>query len=100
MFKRSFLLTAACALSVMTVGAQTRLDYPKPQTVDQVDDYSGIKVRDPYRWMEDTKSPETQAWIEQENKLTNSYLATIPQREKIKQRLTELWIYERYSSHS
>ena len=100
MFKRSFLLTAACALSVMAAGAQTRFDYPKPQTVDQVDDYSGVKVRDPYRWMEDTKSPETQAWIEQENKLTNSYLATIPQREKIKQRLTELWNYERYSSPS
>jgi prolyl oligopeptidase len=84
----------------MAAGAQTRFDYPKPQTVDQVDDYSGVKVRDPYRWMEDTKSPETQAWIEQENKLTNSYLATIPQREKIKQRLTELWNYERYSSPS
>jgi prolyl oligopeptidase len=100
MLKRSFLLLAVCALLAGIAGAQTRLDYPKPHTVNQVDDYHGTKVTDPYRWMEDSKSPEVQAWIESENKLTNSYLSTIPQREKIKQRLTELWNYERYSAPS
>lgn len=98
MLKRSFLLSSACALLAVAAGAQVRLDYPKPQTTDQVDTYNGVKVSDPYRWMEDTKSPETQAWIEAENKLTSSYLATIPQRAKIRQRLTELWNYERYSA--
>ncbi len=61
---------------------------------------SGVKVADPYRWMEDTDSAETKAWIEAENKLTNSYLSTIPQREGIKNRLTEIWNYERYSAPS
>ncbi|MCV4615401.1 hypothetical protein OFM04_36430, partial [Escherichia coli] len=64
----------------------------------QVDIYHGIRVLDPYRWMEDTTSAETREWIAAENKLTDSYLATIPERAKIKARLTELWNYERYSA--
>ena len=63
-----------------------------------VDDYHGTKVADPYRWLEDTNSPETTAWVEAENKLTAAYLAHIPERAKIHARLTELFNYERYSS--
>ena len=54
------------------------------------DGYFGTKVIDPYRWLEDRKSPETQAWIEAENKYTQSLLAALPGRERLKQRLTEL----------
>ncbi|HEV8040312.1 MAG TPA: prolyl oligopeptidase family serine peptidase [Bryobacteraceae bacterium] len=72
--------------------------YPLAKKVDVVDDYHGTKVRDPYRWLEDTNSAETAAWVEAENKVTAAYFAKIPQRAKIHARLTELFNYERYSS--
>ena len=72
--------------------------YPIAKTGNQVDDYHGTKVNDPYRWLEDVDSVDTRAWIEAENKVTFQHLATIPGRDALKQRLTELWNYERYSS--
>ena len=72
--------------------------YPPAKKGDVVDDYHGAKVADPYRWLEDTNSPETTAWVEAENKVTAAYFAQIPQRAKIHARLTELFNYERYSS--
>jgi len=71
--------------------------YPKPRRSDQVDDYHGAKVADPYRWLEDTDSAETKAWVEAENKLTFGYLDQIPYRQAIRDRLTKLWNYERFS---
>ena len=100
MFKRTFAFLLVFAFLAANVPAQAKYDYPKPRRGDQVDDYHGTKVADPYRWMEQTESDETKAWIEAENKLTNSYLAAIPQREKIKNRLTEIWNYERYGAPS
>ena len=73
-----------------------RLDYPVTRKSDQTDDYHGVKVADPYRWLEDDNSAETKAWVEAENQVTFGYLEQIPQRAAIKQRLTELWNYERY----
>ncbi|HET6883988.1 MAG TPA: prolyl oligopeptidase family serine peptidase [Pirellulales bacterium] len=73
-----------------------RLQYPAARRDDQVDDYHGTKVPDPYRWLEDPDSPETRAWIEAENRLTFSVLEEIPQRESIRKRLTELWNYEKF----
>jgi len=70
-----------------------KFDYPHTVTVDQVDDYHGTLVSDPYRWLEDTDSPETRLWIEAQNKLTFGYLDTIPERELLRQRLTQLWDY-------
>lgn len=98
---KKFLLSAV-VLSFLTgaVPAQRSFDYPKPRRVDQIDDFHGTKVADPYRWMEQTDSQETVSWIEAENKLTESYMDSIPQRAKIKARLTELWNYERFSSPS
>ncbi len=98
MLKRLACFLVFISLSNLLVPAQTRLDYPKARKSDQVDIYHGIRVLDPYRWMEDTTSAETREWIAAENKLTDSYLATIPERAKIKARLTELWNYERYSA--
>src|SRR5262249_9957887 len=72
------------------------LVYPHAKTVDQVDDYHGVKVVDPYRWLEDTDSPDTHAWVEAENKVTFSYLEQIPYRQAIRERLTKLWNYERF----
>ncbi|HMJ65534.1 MAG TPA: prolyl oligopeptidase family serine peptidase, partial [Candidatus Binatia bacterium] len=72
------------------------LTYPVTRTVEQVDDYHGTKVPDPYRWLEDDHAPATKEWVEAQNKVTFGYLENISYREKIKQRLTELWNYERY----
>ncbi|MFP4120907.1 prolyl oligopeptidase family serine peptidase [Coleofasciculus sp.] len=72
------------------------LTYPTTHQVDQVDDYHGTKVADPYRWLEDPDSDETKAWVEAQNKVTFGYLEDIPQRESLKQRITKLWNYEKY----
>jgi len=82
---------------ITNVSAQS-IQYPKTKKVEQVDDYHGIKVVDPYRWLEDANSQETKAWIEEQNKITRAYLDSIPQRDKIRKRLTELWNYEKYSA--
>jgi prolyl oligopeptidase len=71
-------------------------DYPVARKGDQTDDYHGVKVADPYRWLEDLDSPETRAWVEAENKLTFRFLESIPARTAIKERLTKLWNYEKY----
>lgn len=83
-----------------TVLAAEKLHYPPTRRVDHVDVYHGVKVPDPYRWLEaDIRtSPEVAQWVAEQNKLTFAWLATIPQREEIKRRLTELWNYEQYSS--
>ena len=70
--------------------------YPRAKTVDQVDDYHGTKVSDPYRGLEDTDSADTHAWVEAENKVTFHYLEQIPYRHAIHDRLMKLWNYERY----
>lgn len=72
------------------------LTYPTTRKSDIVDDYHGVKVSDPYRWLEDPESEETKAWVEAQNQVTFGYLSEIPAREKIKQRLTKLWDYEKY----
>src|SRR5438105_4511155 len=76
--------------------ADAPLTYPTARKGTQVDDYHGTKIADPYRWLEDDNSPETHAWVEAENKVTMSFLETIPQRASIKERLTTLWNYERF----
>ncbi|HET7585729.1 MAG TPA: prolyl oligopeptidase family serine peptidase [Gemmatimonadaceae bacterium] len=73
-----------------------QLAYPAARRSDQVNDYFGVQIADPYRWLEDTDSPETRAWIAAENRLTSSYLSAIPQRARIRERLTALWNYPKY----
>ena len=80
----------------MLPAEDTHLAYPVARKVDQVDEYHGVKVADPYRWLEDDNSEETKAWVEAENKVTFSYLDAIPERAAIKERLTKLWNYERF----
>ena len=74
MLKRTFAFLVICAFLASSVAAQAKFDYPKPRRGDQVDDYSGTKVADPYRWMEQTDSDETKAWIDAENK-THQFLS-------------------------
>lgn len=80
--------------------AAQQLDYPETRTVDHVDSYHGTEVPDPYRWLEEDvrTSPEVADWVEAQNKVTFSYLESIPERARIRRRLTELWDYEKSSS--
>lgn len=73
-----------------------RLPYPESRRVDQVDEHHGVRVADPYRWLEDLDSDETQEWTAAQNRVTAAWLGSIPERADIRQRLTELWNYERY----
>ncbi len=84
----------------MTANSQNQeeLNYPETKKVDTVTDYFGTKVKDPYRWLEDDRSEETENWVKAENKVTFNYLEKIPYRDKLKQRLTELWDYEKLSA--
>ncbi|HEX8820125.1 MAG TPA: prolyl oligopeptidase family serine peptidase [Archangium sp.] len=76
--------------------APERLAYPVARKDNVVDDYHGTQVADPYRWLENPDSPESRQWIEAQNQLTFGYLEKIPLRAQIKQRMTELWDYEKY----
>lgn len=70
--------------------------YPPTQRIDHVDVYHGTRIADPYRWLENPDSLETKSWIQAQNALAQPYLEAIPAREHIKQRMTQLWNYERY----
>lgn len=72
--------------------------YPDTRKVNQEDDYFGTRVADPYRWLEDDRSEETRNWVIDENKVTNDYIARIPFRDAIRNRLKELWNYARYTA--
>ena len=89
----------ACVCLLLTAIFMTKVnEYPPARKSDQVDDYHGVKVADPYRWLEDLDSEETRQWVEAENKLTFAYLNSIPQRTAIRDRLTKLWNYEKYGA--
>src|SRR5215471_10581040 len=79
-------------------GGGSPIVYPTTKTVDVVDDYFGTKVPDPYRWLEDDRSPEVAAWVEAENKVTYAYLDQIPYRPAIKDRLMKLYNYPKYGA--
>jgi prolyl oligopeptidase len=97
----SIRLTAGGVLVALIPGAFAAAanpsSYPKAKTVEQVDDYHGTKVADPYRWMEDLDSADVAAWIAEENKVTEAFLEIIPERKAIAERLTALWNFERYT---
>jgi prolyl oligopeptidase len=86
-------------LTMNIVYAQ-KLEYPQTKKVDVVDNYHGTMVADPYRWLEDENSPDTKQWIQEQNKLTFSYLEKIPFRDKLRKYYEEIWNYERMGTPS
>lgn len=74
------------------------LPYPETAKGDVVDTYFGTEVPDPYRWLEDDLAPETKAWVDAQNEVTQHYLGQIPYRDAISQRLEKLWNYEKFSA--
>ena len=85
------------APSSAATAATAESGYPKAKTGSQVDDYHGTKIADPYRWLEDVDSSDTRAWIEAEDKLTFAKLAQIPGRDRIRDKLSAVWNYEKFS---
>jgi len=88
----------ALSLSVCALVAQAPLKAPVTRKLDVVDTYFGTQVPDPYRWLEDDHSLDTKAWVEAQNKVTEAYFAGIPERTRIKERLTRLWNYEKFGA--
>ena len=86
----SFLITGSMATA--------QIKYPITKTVNVTDEYFGTSVSDPYRWLEDDRSEATAEWVKAQNEVTNAYLAKIPFRKKLKERLTTLYRYGRSSA--
>ena len=94
---KKLILMAMSVLASTAVSAQG-LQYPKAAKDGTIDEYFGVKVADPYRWLENDTSAQTAAWVEAENQVTNAYLQKIPFRGKLLKRLTELANYEKISA--
>ncbi len=93
----AYIAMSLAATSASSLAAdKPRLAYPATARTNHVDDYHGTKVPDPFRWLEDDNAADTKAWVEAQNKVTFGYLDTIPERARLKERLTKLWNFERY----
>tara|TARA_R110002012_G_scaffold56197_3_gene143934 strand:+ start:793 stop:2958 length:2166 start_codon:yes stop_codon:yes gene_type:complete len=88
------LLISACETK-KEKSSDMAVTYPTTKKVDTVDTYFGTEVPDPYRWLEDDRSPETETWVKSENEATYGYLNKIPFKEEIKKKLENIWNYEK-----
>ncbi len=98
LFFPTLIAIGSLACTTTDESSDTMIEYPPTQTVDHTDEYFGVEVADPYRWLEDDRSEETAEWVEAQNVVTQGYLENIPYREAIEDRLTELWNYEKYGT--
>ena len=96
---RPLTLLAVLAMS-LDVNAESPIKYPETHRVDHVDEHHGVKVPDPYRWLEDDvrESKDVAKWVEDQNKVTFAYLKQIPERDYIRKRMTELWNFEKFNA--
>ncbi len=91
-------LTACTPIESERSNEMDELNYPATRKGDVVDVYFGKEVPDPYRWLEDDMSEETADWVKAQNEVSFGYLETIPYRQKLVDRITELWNYEKFSA--
>ncbi|MEC5158698.1 prolyl oligopeptidase family serine peptidase [Chryseobacterium sp. MP_3.2] len=98
--KIQILTLALAAFAMQSCNVQNKMTekYPTTKKVDHTDEYFGIKVPDPYRWLEDDLAADTKDWVQREVAFTNAYLAKIPFREEIRAQLKEIWNYEKISA--
>jgi prolyl oligopeptidase len=80
--------------------SNAQMQYPQTKKVEHTDEYHGVKVQDPYRWLEDDRSAETAEWVKAENKVTFDYLDKIPYRTMLKERIEKVFNYPKYSAPS
>ena len=101
---KQIIMTFSCLLLLVAckqekeVKTDITVDYPETKMVDTVDTYFGVDVKDPYRWLEDDRSAETEEWVKTQNQTTFGYLDNIPYRKELKERLEKLWNYEKVGS--
>lgn len=91
-------ITISAIVCTLVMNAQTKINYPETKKIDHVDTYFGEKINDPYRWLEDDRSAETEAWVKTQNVVTYGYLEQIPYRNQLKSRMEKLWNYEKISA--
>ena len=91
-------ITISAIVCTLVMNAQTKINYPETKKIDHVDTYFGEKINDPYRWLEDDRSAETEAWVKAQNVVTYGYLEQIPYRNQLKNRMEQLWNYEKISA--
>jgi prolyl oligopeptidase len=94
---RRTVLLIALICGTTLFAQSSSLTYPRPRKGDAVDDYFGTKVADPYRWMEDLNAPDVKQWVDAENAVTSGYLDSLPMRNQLRSRITELWNYPKVS---
>lgn len=87
-----------CVITLFSCNTQHKINYPNTKKVEVEDKYFSTTVKDPYRWLEDDRSKETEEWVKEENKITSDYISKIPFTNKLQQRLTHLTNYERSSA--
>jgi len=92
------LATFLFACQTQTKKEPIAVNYPTTAKADSVDTYFGTEIKDPYRWLEDDRSAETEAWVKTQNKTTFGYLENIPFRNDLKSRLEKLWNYEKITA--
>ncbi|HET7819115.1 MAG TPA: prolyl oligopeptidase family serine peptidase [Bacteroidia bacterium] len=94
-----FMLLNSCSTTHENkIAVIDHLPYPTTNKVDTTDDYFGTKIADPYRWLENDTTAETGAWVDEQNKVTFDYLEKIPFRQQLKERLTQVWNYEKFGT--
>ena len=91
-------ITISAIVCTLVMNAQTKINYPVTKKIDHVDTYFGEKLNDPYRWLEDDRSAETEAWVKAQNVVTYGYLEQISYRNQLKTRMEQLWNYEKISA--
>ncbi len=101
MRKHNLTTSVLALLTSITAMAQQKIQvdkYPVTKKVNVVDDYFGLKIKDPYQWLENDTATDVINWVKAQNNVTQNYLSQIPFRNKIKERLTQIWNYPKYSS--
>ena len=93
-----FIIACSKTKDMAVKDVPSSLKYPKTAEGNVIDTYFDTKVADPYRWLEDDRSKETDAWVDAQNKVTFDYLNKIPFRAAYKARLEKLWNYEKFSA--
>jgi prolyl oligopeptidase len=94
----AFLMLAGVVSAPTPIGATGALTYPNARRGTQIDDYHGVKVEDPYRWLEDIDSPETRAWVAAQDRLSRGFLDAIPGRDALAKSLRAIWSFERWTA--
>jgi prolyl oligopeptidase len=95
-----FLILLSCNINKNKTSQKRsmKITYPTTKKGNVIDTYFDEKVADPYRWLEDDRSPETEAWVKAQNKVTFDYLSKIPMRKKLQKELEQVWNYEKISA--